>query len=61
MSHQKNAGQDHKIHTADKTMENVSMFKYLGMTVTSINKLIADRFWGMTDNTWSGIFFLLAI
>jgi len=29
------------------------------MTLTLIKKLIADRFWGMTDTTWSGIFCLL--
>jgi len=59
MSYQQNAGQNHKIHTADKSLENVSVLKYLGMTLTPIKKLIADRFWGMTATTWSGIFCLL--
>lgn len=33
MSHQKNAGEAHDTHTADKYFENVPKFKYLEMRV----------------------------
>jgi hypothetical protein len=46
MSHQ-----NRKIHTTDKSSENVSMFKYLGMTLTLIKKLTEDQIWEMTGTT----------
>jgi hypothetical protein len=46
MSHHQNAGQNHEIKIADRSSENVSQFKYLGMTITnqnSIHKEIKSR------------------
>jgi hypothetical protein len=35
LSHHQNAGQNHDIKIANRSFENVSQFKYLGITVTS--------------------------
>jgi hypothetical protein len=37
LSHHQNAGQNRDIKMAKRSFENVSQFKYLGMTVTSQN------------------------
>jgi hypothetical protein len=37
VSHHQTAGQNQEIKTASKLFENVSQFKYLGMTVTNQN------------------------
>jgi hypothetical protein len=37
MSHYENAGHDHNIKIANRTLENVAEFKHLGMTVTNQN------------------------
>jgi hypothetical protein len=37
LSHHQNAGQNHNIKIANKAFENVTQFKYLGMTVTNQN------------------------
>jgi hypothetical protein len=37
LSSHKNAGQNWDIKTANKSFENVSQFKYLGMTATNKN------------------------
>jgi hypothetical protein len=37
LSHHQNAGQNRNIKTANKLFQNVSEFKYLGMTVTNQN------------------------
>jgi hypothetical protein len=37
LSHQQNAGKNHDIKIANKSVENVTQFKYLGMTVTNQN------------------------
>jgi ERCC4-related helicase len=46
MSHHQTTGHNHYINLANKSLENVAKFKYLGMTVTnqtaSIKKLTAD-------------------
>jgi hypothetical protein len=35
--HHRNAGQDHSIRTADRSLKNVEIFKYLERTITSQN------------------------
>jgi hypothetical protein len=45
MSHQQNAGQNQKIHTANKSSENVTVFKYLGIIPTLIKKFTAHQIW----------------
>jgi hypothetical protein len=37
MFHQHNAGQYHTIKTANKSLKNVTKFKYLGKTLTDLN------------------------
>jgi hypothetical protein len=37
LSHHQNAGQNHDIKTANRSIQNVAQFKYLGMTVTNKN------------------------
>jgi hypothetical protein len=37
MSYHQNAGQNHKMKTANRSSENVAQLKYLGMTVTNQN------------------------
>jgi hypothetical protein len=37
LSHHLNTGQDHDITVANRSFENVSKFKYMGMTVTNQN------------------------
>jgi hypothetical protein len=39
LHHHQNAGQNHNIKTATKSVENVAQLKYLGMTVTNSNLL----------------------
>jgi hypothetical protein len=42
LSHHQNGGQNRDIKIANKSFENVSQFKYLGMTVTN-QKLIQEE------------------
>jgi hypothetical protein len=37
MSRHQNAGQNHDINIANRTLENVAQFKYLGATATNQN------------------------
>jgi hypothetical protein len=37
LSCQQTSGQDHYVHTANRSFENVEQFKYLDMTVTNQN------------------------
>jgi hypothetical protein len=42
LSHHQNAGQNRDMNMANRSFENVSQFKYLGMTVTNQN-LIQEK------------------
>jgi hypothetical protein len=46
LSHQKNVGQNRDMKIANRSFENVSQFKYLGMTVTNRNLIQEENeFW----------------
>jgi hypothetical protein len=42
LSHQKNVGQNRDIKIANRSFEDVSQFKYLGMTVTNQNLILEE-------------------
>jgi hypothetical protein len=42
LSHQQNVGQNRDIQIANRLFENVSQFKYVGMTVTNENLILEE-------------------
>jgi hypothetical protein len=39
MSHHQNTGQNHSVVIANRSLENMTKFRYLGMTVTNQNHI----------------------
>jgi hypothetical protein len=43
MSHHQNAGKNHNIKIANRSFENVAVFRYLGMTITNQNLIHEEQ------------------